>query len=110
LESDFYQALADIYDVAGDNAASREAQTRVLEILKKTRGPRHVTVGAALVNLGGTQFALGDYDDALAYFEEARGIYEEQLGPDSPRVAIALTDIAQVYTVKRRYAEARAML
>ena len=110
LEGDFYQALADIYDVAGDNANSRDAQTRVLELLKKTRGPRHVMVGAALVNLGGTQFALGDYDRALQYFEEARGIYEEQVGPDSPRVAIALTNIAQVYTVKRRYDEARAML
>jgi serine/threonine-protein kinase len=110
LEGDLYQALADIYDIAGDYPASRDAQAHVLELLRKTRGPRHVMVGAALVNLGGTQFGLGEYDSALAYFQEARAIYEEQVGPDSPRVAIALTNIAQVYTVKRRFDEARAML
>jgi tetratricopeptide (TPR) repeat protein len=110
LEGDYYNALADIYDTAADYPASRDAQEHVLELLKKTRGPRHVLVGGALVNLGGTQFGLGDYDRALAYFREAQSIYEEQVGPDSPRVAIALTNIAQVMVVKHQLAEALPML
>jgi serine/threonine-protein kinase len=110
LEGDYYNALADIYDIAADYPASRDAQQRALEHAKKSRGPRHVLVGGALVNLGGTQFALADYDRALAYFREALAIYEDQVGPDSPRVAIALTNIAQVMVVKHQLAEALPML
>jgi tetratricopeptide (TPR) repeat protein len=110
LEIDYYNALSDIYDIAADYPASRDAQERALELTRKTRGPRHVLVGGALVNLGGTQFSLGDFDRALAYFQEALAIYEEQVGPDSPRVAIALTDIAQVLVQKGRFDEAEPML
>ena len=110
LFSDYYQALSDIYDIAGDNPASKDAQEHVLEIVKKTRGPRHVLVGGALINLGGTQFALGDLDSALAMFKEALSIYEEQVGPNSPRVAIALTNIANVLVQKHQFAEAEPML
>jgi tetratricopeptide (TPR) repeat protein len=110
LQGDFYNALSDIYDTAADYPASRDAQEKVLEILKKTRGPRHVLVGGALINLGATQFALGDLDRALALFREALAIYEEQVGPDSPRVAIALTNIAQILTQKHQLAEALPML
>jgi serine/threonine-protein kinase len=110
LQGDYYNALSDIYDIAADYPASRDAQERALEIVRKSRGPRHVLVGGALVNLGGTQFALGEYDRALAYFREALAIYEEQVGPDSPRVAIALTNIAQVLTQKHQLAEAEPML
>ena len=110
LQADYYNALSDIYDIAADYPASKDAQEHVLEIVRKTSGQRSVRVGAALVNLGATLFALGDLDRALANFKEALSIYEEQVGPDSPRVAIALTNIAEILVQKHQLADAEPML
>jgi tetratricopeptide (TPR) repeat protein len=103
LLGDYYDALSDIYDIAADYPASRDAQEHALEIARKMHGPRHVLVG-------GAQFSLGNYDAALGYFREVLAIYEEQVGPDSPRVAIALTNIAQVLMQEHQLAEAEPML
>jgi serine/threonine-protein kinase len=110
LMADYFNAIADIYDTAGDYPDCLAAEQHVLDIQKKTRGPRHVLVGGALINIGGTKFGMGDLDTALADFKEAQSIYEDQVGPESPRVAIALTNISQILVQKHQLTDAEPML
>jgi eukaryotic-like serine/threonine-protein kinase len=110
LAADYQVALAEIYDTAGDFAASRAAQEKVLALRRSHRGERHVQVASSLVNLGATLFALGDLDGAEARAREALGIYEATVGADSPRIAVALTNLAQVHIQRGQLDEAEKLL
>ncbi len=97
LAADYQVALAEIFDTAGNNPASRTAQEQVLALRRAHRGDRHVQVASSLVNLGATLFAMGELDAGEARIREALAIYEATVGADSPRVAVALTNLAQIH-------------
>ncbi len=45
------------------------------------------------------------YPDALSVAEEALKVAEDTFGPDHPKVAISLNNIAELYVIKGTYAE-----
>jgi tetratricopeptide (TPR) repeat protein len=45
------------------------------------------------------------YSDALSVAEEALKVAEDTFGPDNPKVAISLNNIAELYVIKGTYAE-----
>jgi CHAT domain-containing protein/Tfp pilus assembly protein PilF len=51
----------------------------------------------------------GHYEEAVRVAREALKIAEEKFGPDHPKVAISLNDLAEVYRKQARYAEAEPL-
>ena len=64
-------SVANILFDQGDIAAAEEAWTSALEIRRRSMGPTHHSVGAALHHLGRAAAARGDRALAIARYEEA---------------------------------------
>jgi tetratricopeptide (TPR) repeat protein len=55
-------------------------------------------------------YEAGRYGEAALYWEEAVALAERELGPDHPRIAMLLNNLALSYHAQRRYAEAEPLL
>ena len=52
---------------------------------------------------------MGQYDRAEAFYKRALAIWEKALGSDHPQVAIALNNLAGLYTVQAKYSDAEPL-
>ena len=97
------------------SADSALSQTPLPHVKRPEPGPLTFSqspgqlVGDSLLNLAIVQQDMGAHDAAKASYSRAQTIYELALGPDHPRVATALHNLALLHQKTGAYAEADAL-
>jgi tetratricopeptide (TPR) repeat protein len=105
-----YNALGNLYAIAGEPAESRRYLERALAMREQALGVEHSEVATVLNNLGLTLLDLGEIEKARAAFERAVTIYEALQGADHPNTAMALDGLGLTYWAEGRLDEARARM
>ena len=54
-------------------------------------------------------YQAGKYAEAIPLAQQVLAIEEKALGPDHPNVAVALNNLAELYTAQGRYADAEPL-
>jgi eukaryotic-like serine/threonine-protein kinase len=94
----------------GDYEQAREHFTRSIELLTALDGETHFSVAESRTNLAAVERRLGNLDEALALYEAAKRDFEASLGPEHPGLFNLLNNMAVVYMLGERHAEAEATL
>ncbi len=74
--------------------------------LRKALGPRSLREADAEVNFASLLQRAGHEDEAVKTFLDAISIYRERVGPHYPSLGLALTNLAAIYVLNHRVAEA----
>jgi tetratricopeptide (TPR) repeat protein len=107
--------LAVLYDAQGRFADAEPLYKRSLAIREKALGPNHPEVARSLNNLAALyerqgRYAdaepLGRYADAEPLYKRSLAITEKALGPNHRDVALSLSNLALLYGIQGRYADA----
>ena len=94
----------------GELARAEEILSKVVELDRQARGPRHAFVAHDLVTLGMVRLDTQQHAQAEKDFRAALDIYAESLPPDHPYVASALTGLGRCMLEQNRLAEAEQTL
>ena len=70
---------------------------------------KNLILAIYLSKWGGASYKSGKYKEAEKSVTRSLKIYEKALGPDHPRVAISMNDLAVLYRAQGRYAEAEPL-
>ncbi|MCC6860292.1 MAG: tetratricopeptide repeat protein [Bryobacterales bacterium] len=97
--------LAELYRVEDRLAEAEEAARRSVETLESALGPQHPGLARSLSTLGAVNRYLGRYDQAEALYRRALWIQERAL-KDQSSTANTLINLAELYALEKRYAEA----
>ena len=84
--------------------APRRCSSKVVELDRQARGPRHAFVGHDLVNLGMVRLDMQQHAQAEQDFRAALDIYAEALPADHPYVASALSGLGRAQLEQNRLA------
>lgn len=96
-----------LLDNLGQFQESKEHYERVLALLEKLFGPRHLRVAVALTDLGSVLRRMGQYAAAKERLERALAIQQDTVGPTHVTVARALSTLAIVFKELGQFEEAR---
>jgi tetratricopeptide (TPR) repeat protein len=96
--------------VAGERERSAEHFASLLALLEARPEVRPLQIASAHSRLGAALWALERFDDAEPHLRRALAIEEEELGPEHPRVATDLTNLAGMFVSQSRFAEALPLL
>lgn len=102
--------LANVYFYAGRYKESEALNRQVLELNRRTFGPKHPKVAEALINLGAIQHDLGNYVEAERLHREALAINRAFHGENHFRTASNLTMVARALVFQKRLDEAAGLL
>ena len=83
---------------------------RALEIVKKTKGPRHTEYARGLHNLAMLYDHQGNFPKAEFMSRKALAIWENTPGPESPQMGIGLGRLSQILYRQGRYDEAEPLV
>lgn len=89
--------LGNLYRTTGKYAQAEEQLAMALTIRQKYLKENSEWIAATYNDLG-LVFSEVDNDKALDYYEKARAIYEKLHGKDHPKIAIANTNTAFIYS------------
>ena len=89
--------LACVYDVKGDYERSQKLHEKILNIYQRTLGDKHINIGKAYVNYGGTFYCRGQFRDALDKFDKALNIYVCIPLRPNQCIATVLSNIGESY-------------
>jgi TPR repeat protein/Tfp pilus assembly protein PilF len=82
---------------------------RVVEAVKRARGPEQPETAEALNNLAVLYLAMGEYAKAEPLDQEALRIFQKVLGPEHPDTATSLNTSASLYQDMGKYAKAEPL-
>ncbi len=99
-------ALAKAYRSLERYADAGEHAERAIALVETHVGPDALQLPHLLLELGYIRRATDDLPGALELNQRALQIYESQLGPEHPRVAAALGQVATAYSESRQLDEA----
>jgi tetratricopeptide (TPR) repeat protein len=103
------EALSLEHPTAAGRYAVKFAELRVVT----ERDRAHVAAKAELDGLErrfGELYGAGKYDEALPLTERAVALAEEVLGPEHPKVAVSLNNLAELYRLKSNHERAESSL
>jgi tetratricopeptide (TPR) repeat protein/CHAT domain-containing protein len=104
--------LGRLYYSTGEYAKAKPLVERALKIREETPGPEH-NDSAKISSLAKQVTELcqaGKFDEAIPILQEFVELAEKALGPDHPGTATALSNLAEVYSLKSDYAKAEPLL
>ena len=107
----FTQAVRQAADYSR-KGLQREAEAtaaEALSILDSSDGTPHFDVAAGLNTLATLAYAQGDLGRAEELFRRSREAYEMIVGPEDPRLATVLFNLAGVYVEQRKYTQALSL-
>ncbi len=58
---------------------------------------------------GGASYQAGRYDEALPFWKKALELGQREFGPEQPSTAMLLNNLAELYRLQGRYAEAEPL-
>ena len=93
-----YNNLGILYKLRGDYVKAEEYYARTLAIREKILDPNHPAIAGILNNLGTVAMARGDKRKAREYYDRVLKIREKSNGADSLETALALNNIANLYS------------
>jgi tetratricopeptide (TPR) repeat protein len=99
-------AMAATLFASGRTSESARISLRALGLFRRSLGPRHYEVGAALANLGLVYWETGRPRAAERTIRHATLILEAALGKNHPRTASALNNLALICARHGKFAEA----
>jgi tetratricopeptide (TPR) repeat protein/predicted Ser/Thr protein kinase len=103
-------SLANTHFYLGHLDKSEVLNRRVLDLDRRSYGPRHPSVADDLLNLAAIESVRGRYGEAERYDREALDIFLAWYGPEHPETASARTILAQALMYQAKYADARDLL
>ena len=106
-----YMMFAELYTTLGDYERAEEYTLKATNIRQKEFGDEHIDLATGLAQLGLLRF----YQDAKPESIEplllkARGIILGKLGPENPKYAEVLEDLAKLYIADGRFDDAYGLL
>jgi len=102
--------LGHLYMKMGRYAEAERLYREALRIREPVCADSHPEdIGAALSYLGRVCWALGDYEGAESYFRRGLELRRKGLGNSHPDVASSEGQLAAVYTLQGKYAEAESL-
>jgi tetratricopeptide (TPR) repeat protein len=96
--------LASLYGDQGRYADAESLYKRSLSVSEKALGPDHPDV--ALNNLAVLYGRQARNSEAELLYKRSQAIWEKTLGPDHPNTALSLNNLAELYRLQGRYADA----
>jgi CHAT domain-containing protein/uncharacterized protein HemY len=103
-----YQKANQLYEQGKDRDAIPVEQ-KIIEILRRIRGPEHPETAEALYSLGFIFYKLGEYTEAEPLYLQALRIRQKMLGPESPDTASSLNSLATLYDATSQYTKAEPL-
>ncbi len=97
--------LGEFYTVRKVFSKAEPLLLRSLDLLKVS-DPDHTGTPYVMNDLGELYDAMGDYAKAESCLRQAVKLREETLGPDDPRLAVSLSNLADIEETNRQYDEA----
>lgn len=97
--------LGQVYIATGKNTQAEEQLQMALNIRSNLLPENHELIAASLNDLGFV-YSFLDYDKALDYYDKALKMYQALHGEQSPKIAIANTNIGAVYVKMELYGDA----
>ncbi len=104
-----YSNLAHCLGRQGKDEGVEEMIQRAIEICTKSYGEYSPRTAVVVNNLGGYHLDHGNLIEAAKYFERALELKEKVLGKDSPALLRSLNNLAVVYGMLNRKADAQEM-
>jgi tetratricopeptide (TPR) repeat protein len=105
----YFMHVASLYSVTGKSEEAKASHHQALEIVERTLGPSHPSVGSALNNIAMLHIAARTYGEAKVLLERSVAISEETVGPDHPKYAIPLDNLGHVYRNLGAHERAKSM-
>lgn len=105
-----YLNLGRLEHYAGDHKTALERFETARSILSKALKPTDPLMVELEAQEARCQFETGDHDRGLATMEKALHDKEATYGPDHPEIAEALDNLAELYRLQKRYADAKVLL
>ncbi len=113
-------SLASLSESQRDQSKAVQLYERSLAISERALGPDHpdlIPCLGKLANLywnqgtwnGGRNLLQGDYPKAVLLYERSQAVLEKALGPNHPRVADGLDEVANVYEFRGRRTDAEKL-
>jgi serine/threonine protein kinase/uncharacterized protein HemY len=102
--------LGTVYWAQGNDAAALPKYEEALQRLTRFLGPDHPDVASVLVGESGSLMRLGRLDEAEAAVRRALAIRAAKFDDASSPMALGRLRLGQIYTAKKRFPEADALL
>jgi tetratricopeptide (TPR) repeat protein len=97
------------YQRQGLHREAESAAAEALSMLDRSRSSLDFDGAAGLNDLATLAYAQGELDRAEQLFERSRKAYQALTGPDDPRLASVLYNLAGVYVERGRYEQAEPL-
>ena len=97
VQADLLSAMAQSYDGLGLYSRARDLLARVIDIQRRTLGPRDRRALASMSLLGSTMVSAGNTTDAIQRLQETLAIQKKALGPADPDTLLTQTYLSDAY-------------
>jgi CHAT domain-containing protein len=97
--------IGNLFRSTGKYVQAEEQLTMSLMTRQKLLNEKHELIAASLNDLG-LLYSQTDMDKALSYYEKALSLYEGLHGKDHPKIAIANTNMAYIYSRMELFGDA----
>jgi len=97
VQADLLSAMAQSYDGLGLYSRARDLLARVIDIQRRTLGPRDRRALASMSLLGSTMVSAGNTADAIQRLQETLAIQKKALGPADPDTLLTQTYLSDAY-------------
>ena len=97
LQADLLHAMAQSYDGLGLYSRARDLLANVIDLERRTLGPRDRRTLASLSFLGSTMVSVGDTAPAIQKLQETLAVQKKTLGPADPDTLVTQTYLSDAF-------------